>query len=60
MLSRMSTARAEEHDHDGEADGVILSSEEEAALVQRLAETDESEQAGRLIPWEKLRAERGM
>lgn len=55
----MSTARADEHDQEV-LEGVVLSPEEEAALAQRLAETDENEKAGRLIPWQTVRAERGM
>jgi hypothetical protein len=60
-LPRMATtARAHEPDDDGEVGGVVLAPEEEARLVQRLAEMDESERAGKMIPWETIRAERGM
>jgi hypothetical protein len=52
-------------EHDGSPPapperGVVLGREEEAALVQRLAEAEESEKAGQLVPWEELRAARGM
>jgi hypothetical protein len=40
--------------------GVIVSPDEEAELVQRLADAQKAEKAGRLIPWEQVRAERGM
>jgi hypothetical protein len=43
-----------------EPTGVILSPEEEARLVERQVQVDESERSGNLIPWEKIRAERGM
>jgi hypothetical protein len=59
----MSSARADQHkhDHDGEeAGGVILSPEEEAALEQVIAETDEDERAGRVIPWDQFLAERAL
>jgi hypothetical protein len=60
----MSTAHAmkdpEQADPTEEPPGVILSPEEEARLVERLAQVDESERTGKLIPWEKIRAERGI
>jgi hypothetical protein len=43
-----------------EPPGVILSPEDEARLVEALAEADEAERNGTLIPWERIRAERGM
>ena len=52
----MSTVRAEQHEQDDEQEpGVILSPEQEAALVQRIATADESEKAGKLM---KLRQEK--
>jgi hypothetical protein len=61
-LLRMSTARADhqEHDPEDEAGGVILSPEEEAELERVIAETDEAERAGRVIPLDRFLAERGM
>ena len=57
----MSTVRAEQHEQDDEQEpGVILSPEQEAALVQRIATADESEKAWKLIPWEKLRTDWGV
>ena len=57
----MSTVRAEQHEQDDEQEpGVILSPEQEAALVQRIATADESEKAGKLLPWEKLRTDWGV
>jgi hypothetical protein len=59
-LLHMSTARADEHDLDVEAGGVILSPEDEAELERVIAATDEAERAGRVIPLDRFLAERGM
>lgn len=61
-LLRMSTARADQQEHDleDEPGGVILSPEDEAELERVIAETDEAERAGRVIPLDRFLAERGM
>ena len=59
-LLGMTTARAEGHDQDIEAGGVILSAEDEAELERVVAETDEAERAGQCIPWEQFLAERAI
>jgi hypothetical protein len=63
----MSTAAAKkptqssgEQDQDGAEGGVILSPEDEAALEQVIAETDEAERAGRCVTWEQFLAERAL
>lgn len=50
----------EAEDDEEEAGGVILSPDEEAMLVEAMADLDECEKAGTMIPWSKIRAERGM
>jgi len=58
-LLRVSTARADEHDH-GDQEGIILTPEDEAELDRVIAETDEDERAGRCITWEQFLAERAI
>ncbi|MFT3764038.1 MAG: hypothetical protein QM820_00710 [Minicystis sp.] len=54
----MSTARARSREEQDDGDGVALSVEEEAEILDRVAETDEDIRAGRAITWEKFLAER--
>lgn len=51
----MSTGHAESNE-----EGAVLSPDEETALEQVIAETDEDERAGRCIPWDQFQAERAI
>jgi hypothetical protein len=51
-------ARKIEPTHESEAGGVVLTPEDEAELVSRIAETDEDLRTGRAITWEQFQEER--